>query len=202
MPWTRPPRSPAARARDLAALAERHARYPDAQIRALLNTTRTIALVGLGEPGAPDWIVLKYLLDRGYAVTPVNPGLAGQDLLGRRWAASLAEVQASLGDRRSTWSRSSAIPPPPAAGRRGAALSPPPKVIWMQLGGANDAAAARAEARGLTVIMNRAAKIEYGRSRRDRLDRREFPDPQRPETGAGGQGRPEADHRGAGPRGD
>ncbi len=99
---------------DMAALAERHARYPDAQIRALLNTTRTIALVGASaNPARPSWIVLKYLLDRGYAVTPVNPGLAGQDLLGAGWRPPWPRSRPAWATSRSTWSRSSAIPPPP-----------------------------------------------------------------------------------------
>ncbi|MCJ2067681.1 CoA-binding protein [Methylobacterium sp. J-030] len=144
---------------------DRHARYPDARIRAILNDTRTIALVGASaNPARPSWIVLKYLLDRGYAVTPVNPGLAGQDLLGRRVAASLAEVQASSSEQPIDMVeifRNSAAAGPLVD--EALALSPLPKVIWMQLGVRDDAAAARAEARGLTVIMNRCPKIEYGR---------------------------------------
>ncbi|MDP4022891.1 CoA-binding protein [Methylobacterium sp. NEAU 140] len=140
--------------------ADRHARYPDAQIRAILNGTRTIALVGASaNPARPSWIVLKYLLDRGYAVTPVNPGLAGQDLLGRRVAGSLAEIPDAI-DMVEVF-RSSAA----AGGVVDAALAldPLPKTIWMQLGVRDDAAASRAEARGVTVIMNRCPKIEYGR---------------------------------------
>ena len=148
-----------------AEVADRHARYPDAQIRTLLNTTRTIALVGASaNPARPSWIVLKYLLDRGYAVTPVNPGLAGQDLLGRRVAATLAEVQASLGGQPTDMVeifRNSAAAGPLVD--EALALDPLPKVIWMQLGVRDDAAADRAEARGITVIMNRCPKIEYGR---------------------------------------
>jgi hypothetical protein len=145
--------------------ADRHARYSDAQIRAILNTTRTIALVGASaNPARPSWIVLKYLLDRGYAVTPVNPGLAAQDLLGRRVAGSLAEVQAALGDQPIDMVeifRNSAAAGPLVD--EALALAPLPKVIWMQLGVRDDAAAARAEAQGVTVIMNRCPKIEYGR---------------------------------------
>jgi predicted CoA-binding protein len=150
---------------DAASIADRHARYPDAQVRAILNSTRTIALVGASaNPARPSWIVLKYLLDRDYAVTPVNPGLAGQDLLGRRVAGSLAEVQASLGgqpiDMVEIFRNAAAAGP---LVDEALALDPLPKVIWMQLGVRDDAAAARAEARGLTVIMNRCPKIEYGR---------------------------------------
>jgi uncharacterized protein len=141
-------------------LAARHAGYPDAAIRAILKDTRSIALVGASaNPARPSWIVLKYLLDRGYDVTPVNPGLAGQDLLGRRVAATLAEVPGPL-DMVEIF-RNSAV-----AGSivdEALALAPPPKVIWMQLGVRDAAAAARAEAQGVTVIMDRCPKIEYGR---------------------------------------
>jgi len=150
---------------DPGAVAARHARYPDARIRAILNDTRTIALVGASaNPARPSWIVLKYLLARGYAVIPVNPGLVGQELLGRRVAASLEDVQASLDgqpiDMVEIFRNSAAAGPLVDAAL---ALSPPPKVIWMQLDVRDDAAAARAEARGIAVIMNRCPKIEYGR---------------------------------------
>ncbi len=138
----------------------RHARYPEAQIRKILNDTRTIALVGASaNPARPSWIVLKYLIDRGYAVTPVNPGLAGQDLLGRRVVAALTDIPESI-DMVEIFRNSAAAGP---LVDEALALDPLPKVIWMQLGVRDDAAAARAEARGVTVIMNRCPKIEYGR---------------------------------------
>ena len=139
---------------------DRHARYPDAQIRAILNATKSIALVGASpNPARPSWIVLKYLLARGYAVTPVNPGLAGRELLGARVAGTLAEVPGPL-DMVEIFRASAA-----AGGLvdEALALDPLPKVIWMQLGVRDDAAAARAEARGVAVIMDRCPKIEYGR---------------------------------------
>ncbi|SFL48460.1 hypothetical protein SAMN05192568_1005212 [Methylobacterium pseudosasicola] len=140
--------------------AARHARYPEAQIRKILTDTRTIALVGASaNPARPSWIVLKYLIDRGYAVTPVNPGLAGQDLLGRRVVATLAEVPEPI-DMVEIFRNSAAAGP---LVDEALALDPLPQVIWMQLGVRDDAAAARAETRGLTVIMNRCPKIEYGR---------------------------------------
>ena len=146
-------------------VAARHARYADSAIRAILDSTKTIALVGASaNPARPSWIVLKYLLARGYAVTPVNPGLAGQDLLGRKVAATLAEVQESLGgapiDMVEIFRNSAAAGP---LVDEALALDPLPRVIWMQLGVRDDAAAARAEARGVTVVMNRCPKIEYGR---------------------------------------
>ena len=141
-------------------LATRHDRYADAHIRAILRATRTIALVGASaNPARPSWIVLKYLLDRGYAVTPVNPGLTGQTLLGRIVASSLAELPEPV-DMVEIFRNSIA-----AEGLvdDALALDPLPKTIWMQLGVRNDAAAAKAEERGVTVVMNRCPKIEYGR---------------------------------------
>ena len=141
-------------------LATRHSRYADSHIRTILRATRTVALVGASaNPARPSWIVLKYLLDRGYAVIPVNPGLAGQTLLGRTVVASLGEIGEPL-DMVEIFRNSAA-----AGGLvdEALALDPLPKTIWMQLGVRDDAAAARAEAKGITVIMNRCPKIEYGR---------------------------------------
>lgn len=141
-------------------LATRHSRYADSHIRTILRATRTVALVGASaNPARPSWIVLKYLLDRGYAVTPVNPGLAGQTLLGRTVVASLGEIGEPL-DMVEIFRNSAA-----AGGLvdEALALDPLPKTIWMQLGVRDDAAAARAEAKGIAVIMNRCPKIEYGR---------------------------------------
>ena len=140
--------------------SSRHDTYPDAEIRRILRETRSIALVGASaNPARPSLIVLKYLIDRGYAVTPVNPGLAGQELLGRRVVASLAELAEPV-DMVEIFRNSAAAGP---LVDEALALPHPPRVIWMQLGVRDDAAAARAEARGLTVIMNRCPKIEYGR---------------------------------------
>ncbi|MER2263802.1 CoA-binding protein [Methylobacterium oxalidis] len=141
-------------------LPTRHDTYPDALIRRILRETRSIALVGASaNPARPSWIVLKYLLDRGYDVTPVNPGLAGQELLGRRVAASVSELGRRV-DMVEIFRNAEAAGP---LVDEALALPEPPRVIWMQLSVRNDAAAARAEARGLTVIMNRCPKIEYGR---------------------------------------
>ena len=141
-------------------LSTRHDRYPDAEIRALLRQTRTVALVGASaNPARPSWIVLKYLIDRGYVVTPVNPGLAGQTLLGRPVVASLSDLREPV-DMVEIFRNAEAAGP---LVDEALALDPLPKVIWMQLGVRNDAAAAQAEARGVTVVMNRCPKIEYGR---------------------------------------
>ncbi|ACB80579.1 CoA-binding domain protein [Methylorubrum populi BJ001] len=141
-------------------IATRHDRYPDAQIRAVLKATRSIALVGASaNPARPSYIVFKYLSERGYAVTPVNPGLAGQSLLGRPVIARLSELTGPV-DMVEIFRNSAAAGP---LVDEALALPVPPKVIWMQLGVRDDAAAARAEEAGVTVIMNRCPKIEYGR---------------------------------------
>src|SRR5919109_86034 len=95
--------------------------YPDQQIRRILERVKTIAMVGASSNwNRPSYFVMKYLQGKGYRVIPVNPGIAGQELLGE-------------------------------------------PVVWMQLGIRNDAAAAKAEAAGIEVIMNRCPKIEFGR---------------------------------------
>lgn len=138
----------------------RHDSYPDALIRALLTRTRSIALVGASaNPARPSYLVLKYMLSRGYRVIPVNPGLAGQTLLDQPVVARLADLPEPV-DMVEIFRHSAA-----AGGvvDEALALPVPPKVIWMQLGVRDDAAAARAEAAGLTVIMDRCPKIEFGR---------------------------------------
>jgi uncharacterized protein len=137
-----------------------HDAYPDETIRGILRAVRRIALVGASDnPARPSWIVSKYLIERGYDVVPVNPGLAGKTLLGRPVARSLAEIEGPL-DMVEIFRNSQAAGP---ITDEALALDPLPKVIWMQLSVRNDEAAARAEARGVTVIMNRCPKIEYGR---------------------------------------
>jgi uncharacterized protein len=137
-----------------------HDSYPDDLIRATLKSVRTIAMVGASDnPARPSFFVLKYLLERGYRVIPVNPGKAGGAFLGQTVYARLADIPEPV-DMVDIFRASEA-----AGGVTDEALAmqPLPKVIWMQLTVRNDAAAARAEAAGLTVIMNRCPKIEYGR---------------------------------------
>ncbi|NEU13076.1 CoA-binding protein [Methylobacterium sp. BTF04] len=138
----------------------RHDAYPDALIRAILTQTRTIALVGASaSPVRPSHLVCKYMLSRGYGVIPVNPGLAGHTLLGQPVFGRLADLPGPV-DMVEIFRNSDA-----AGGIVDAALALPvlPKVIWMQLGVRDDAAAERAEAAGVTVVMNRCPKIEFGR---------------------------------------
>nr|WP_171015434.1 CoA-binding protein [Methylobacterium sp. L1A1] len=141
-------------------IATRHDRYPDARIREILRATRSIALVGASaNPARPSYIVFKYLSERGYTVIPVNPGLAGQSLLGRPVMARLADLPGPV-DMVEIFRNSAAAGP---LVDEALALPARPKVIWMQLGVRDDAAASRAEAAGVAVIMNRCPKIEYGR---------------------------------------
>ncbi len=137
-----------------------HEHYPDRLIRDILTRVKTIALVGASNnPARPSFIVTKYLSERGFRVLPVNPGLAGQTIVGLPVYRSLADLPEPV-DMVEIFRNSAA-----AAGitDEALALPMPPGVIWMQLGVRNDEAAARAEARGIRVIMNRCPKIEYGR---------------------------------------
>ncbi|MGO9133351.1 MAG: CoA-binding protein [Methylovirgula sp.] len=134
--------------------------YSDDFIRAILNETKTIAVVGLSaDPARPSHYVCKYLQERGYRTVGVNPGLAGKEILGAPVYASLADVPFPI-DMVDVFRNSEAAG---AVVDEALALSTPPKVIWMQLDVRNDAAARKAEAQGLKVVMNRCPKIEYPR---------------------------------------
>jgi uncharacterized protein len=137
-----------------------HDHYPDSSIREILRDVKTIALIGASaNPARPSFIVLKYLLDRGYDVYPVNPTLVGQDILGRTVYATLHDIPTPL-DMVEIFRKSAEAG---AITDEALTLVPLPKVIWMQLSVRDDAAALRAEAAGCTVVMNRCPKIEYGR---------------------------------------
>jgi O-acetylhomoserine (thiol)-lyase len=132
--------------------------YPDAQLRRILSSVRTIALVGASSNwNRPSYFVMKYLQGKGYRVIPVNPGLAGQDLLGERAYASLRDIPEQI-DLVDIFRASDQVGPIVDD-----AIAIGAKIVWMQLGVRNDAAAARAEAAGLEVVMNRCPKIEFGR---------------------------------------
>ena len=136
--------------------------YPDSLILGVLRSVRTIAMVGASANwNRPSYFAMKYLQEKGYRVIPVNPGLAGKELLGETAYASLA-------DSPEAFQMVDIFRAPEAVGpiveeaialkeRRGIT------VVWMQLGVINEAAAAAAEAAGLTVIMDRCPKIEFGR---------------------------------------
>jgi hypothetical protein len=137
-----------------------HEQYPDSYIRGILNTVKTIAMVGFSpKENRPSYFVFKYLTERGYRVIPVNPGHAGKEALGRKIYAKLADIPEPI-DMVDIF-RGSEF----ALGivKEALALTPKPQVIWMQLTVRNDEAAKLAEDAGLKVVMNRCPKIEYGR---------------------------------------
>ena len=137
-----------------------HDSYDNAYIAEILNGVRTIAIIGASANDVrPSYFVTKYLIDKGYIVYPINPGIAGKELLGRPAYSRLADVPEPV-DMVDVFRASAAVP---AVVDEALALDPLPKVIWMQLGVRNDAAAAKAEAAGIKVVMNRCPKIEYGR---------------------------------------
>ena len=137
-----------------------HDSYDDKYIRGILNTVKTIAMVGVSaNTSRPSYFAFKYLLERGYGMIPVNPGLAGQELLGRKVYARLADIPEPVDMVDIFRSSRYAI----AIVEEALALSPRPQVIWLQLGIRNDKAASLAEGSGLKVVMNRCPKIEYGR---------------------------------------
>jgi uncharacterized protein len=137
-----------------------HNSYDDNYIRGLLNTVKTIAMVGASEKeNRPSYFAFKYLLERGYHMIPVNPGQAGQEMLGQRIYARLADIPEPVDMVDIFRSAQYALP----IVQEALALKPRPQVIWMQLGVRNDDAAALAETSGLKVVMNRCPKIEYGR---------------------------------------
>jgi len=137
-----------------------HDQYPDAYIRGILNTVKTIAMVGFSpKESRPSYFVFKYLLERGYRVFPINPGQAGTEVLGRKVYASLSEIPEPI-DMVDIFRASEHVLP---IVQQALALTPKPQVIWTQLTVRNDEAAKLAEENGMKVVMNRCPKIEYGR---------------------------------------
>jgi uncharacterized protein len=137
-----------------------HDTYPDSYIRGILNTVKTIAMVGASlNEVRPSYFAFKYLLERGYHMIPVNPGHAGKELLGQRIYARLADIPEPI-DMIDVFRPAVYAP---GIVEEALKLEPRPQVIWMQLGIRNDEAAALAEANGIRVVMNRCPKIEYGR---------------------------------------
>ena len=135
-----------------------HDAYSDAYIRDILVGNRTIAMVGASpNTSRPSYFAMKYLKAKGFRVIPVNPGHAGQEILGERVYASLANIEGPV-DIVDIFRNSEA-----ALGITREAIRIGAKVVWMQLGVRNDEAAAIAEQAGLKVVMNRCPKIEYGR---------------------------------------
>jgi hypothetical protein len=139
-----------------------HDAYSDDHIADILREVRSVAMIGASANASrPSYFVLKYLLAKGYTVTPVNPGLGGTMILGRPVAAALSEVPAPVDMVDIFRNSEAALEVTREAIRLKDRLGI--KVIWMQLSVRNDLAAAEAEAAGLRVVMNRCPKIEYGR---------------------------------------
>src|SRR5947208_1494880 len=137
-----------------------HDAYPDSYIRGILNTVKTIAMVGASEKeNRPSYFAFKYLLERGYHMIPVNPGHAGEAMLGQKIYAQLSDIPEPIDMVDIFRASKYALP----IVQEALTLKPRPQVIWMQLGIRNDEAAALAEANGMKVVMNRCPKIEYGR---------------------------------------
>jgi uncharacterized protein len=135
-----------------------HDAYTDDYIRGILKETRTIALVGASANwNRPSFFAMKYLQAKNFRVIPVNPGLAGQTLLGETVFASLEDIDVPV-DMVDIFRNSEAAGPVTDD-----AIAIGAKVVWMQLSVRNDAAAKTAEAAGLKVVMNRCPKIEYAR---------------------------------------
>jgi len=137
-----------------------HDSYADSYIRSILSQVRTIAIVGASANSArPSFLVMKYLAERSYRVFPVNPGQAGNTVAGLTFVARLADVPEPI-DMVDVFRAPEHLP---AVWAEVEPLQPLPKVLWMQLGVRHDEVAAKAEAAGIEVVMNRCPKIEYGR---------------------------------------
>jgi predicted CoA-binding protein len=137
-----------------------HDAYSDSYIRGILNTVKTIAMVGISpKDNRPSYFAFKYLMERGYRMIPVNPGQAGKTILGQKVYARLSDIPEPL-DMVDIFRASQHVLP---VVQEALVLQPRPRVIWMQLMVRNDEAAKLAEDAGLKVVMNRCPKIEYGR---------------------------------------
>jgi hypothetical protein len=136
--------------------------YPDTLIKTILRSVKTIAMVGAsGNEIRPSYFAMMYLLNKGYKIIPVNPGMAGKEILGQKVYASLSEVPAPV-DMVDIFRESQYAPGivrEALAEKDRLAL----KYVWMQLGVVSEEAAKLAEDAGLTVIMDRCPKIEHGR---------------------------------------
>ncbi|MDB5656526.1 MAG: hypothetical protein JWQ94_4139 [Tardiphaga sp.] len=137
-----------------------HDTYSDPYIREILNDVKTIAMVGASPQNVrPSYFVFKYLAERGYDMVPINPGQVGKSLAGKPFVAALREIERPI-DMVDIFRSAEHIMP---VLDDMLALPVLPKVMWLQLGVRHDEAAAKAEAAGIKVVMNRCPKIEYGR---------------------------------------
>lgn len=139
-----------------------HDAYDDDYIAGILGDHNSFAFVGASNNiSRPSYFAMKYLTAKGYRVVPVNPSIAGQEILGQKVYASLADLPGPIEVIDIFRNADAAL----EVVREAIALKDKLglKVIWLQLGVSNDQAAAEAEAAGLKVVMNRCPKIEYGR---------------------------------------
>jgi predicted CoA-binding protein len=132
--------------------------YPDWQIRRILRDVNTIAMVGASTNwNRPSYFAMKYLQEKGFRVIPVNPRSAGEELLGEKVYASLKDIPEPV-DMVDIFQRAERVPAVVEE-----AIEIGAKIVWMQLTVRHDEAAKTAEEAGLTVIMDRCPKIEFGR---------------------------------------
>ena len=132
--------------------------YSDAFIRTILRDCKVIAMVGASANwNRPSYFAMKYLQQKGYRVIPVNPGQAGKEILGETVYAGLGDIPVPV-DMVDVFRNSAA-----AGALVDDAIASPATVFWLQLGVVNHAAADKAEASGMKVVMNRCPKIEYAR---------------------------------------
>ncbi len=138
----------------------KHDQYDKNLIRDVLKSTKTIAVVGASaNPSRPSYGVMRFLLSKGYHVIPVNPGHAGQEIHGQKVVAKLSDIEEPI-DMVDVFRAPDKLP---AVIDEVLALKTLPKVVWGQLTVRNDAAAEKAEDKGITVIMDRCPAIEYPR---------------------------------------
>ena len=135
-----------------------HDSYSDDYLRGILRRTKIIAMVGASPNwNRPSYFVMKYLQSKGFRVIPVNPRALGEEILGEPVVASLIDIAVPV-DLVDVFRTSDAAPAIVED-----AIKIGAKAVWMQIGVRHDEAAARAEAAGLDVVMNRCPKIEYSR---------------------------------------
>ena len=135
-----------------------HDTYTDEYLRNVLKSVRVIAMVGASPHwNRPSYFAMKYLQDKGYRVIPVNPQAAGQEILGEKVYNDVSEVPEKI-DMVDIFRRSEDVAPVVDE-----AIAKHAKIVWMQLGVRDDKAAAKAEAAGIDVVMNRCPAIEMPR---------------------------------------
>lgn len=132
--------------------------YSNDYLRGIFDRVKTVAMVGASpRPDRPSYRVMKFLQSRGFRVIPVNPQAAGQSIHGETVVSSLAEIEGPV-DMVDIFRRSELVAPVVDE-----AIAKGTKIIWMQLGVRDDAAAAKAERHGIDVVMNRCPAIEMPR---------------------------------------